>query len=372
MFSKPISLILVYVITIFNVVILASPLLAVAIPFVHFQNNFIIIDNSLYQKLQFGFWLLLFLVSFLMLIYLALDFLFGFSLRSSLKGCVPYQKIKDYDFLTELFDQAKNKFGEKSVKLYIKNSDEVNAFAVSSLGRKVVVLTSGLIDKYLHECNDAKNFLYALRSIIGHEMSHLVNKDFLPTFLIITNQKITNLVSTILNIVFNFFIRAMSFAPYGGRFAARTMSDTYMFLNFVITAFNRFVVYNIYELLRRFLSRSIEYRCDRQSAKAFGGKNMAFALSMLGESGYFTLFSTHPKTIARMKKVEKVKISEAIVKPNFFDALSNYFSLMFLVVICLYFAKQAHIDLFVRAYLQDHELINRKLTALWHLISRFF
>jgi len=372
MFAKPISLILVYVVTIFNMVVLLCPILAAVAPFLHFENSVITIENNLLQKLKFGFAFLLFLVSFLMLIYLVLDFIFGLSLRAALKNCVPYQKIKDYDFLTELFNQAKNKFGEKNVKLYIKKSDEINAFAVGSLGRKNIVLTRGLINKYLAECHDPKKFLYALRSIIGHEMSHLVNKDFLPTFLIITNQKITNSISNILHICFGFFAQAIAFAPYGGRIAARSMIKIYGILNFCVTAFNRFVVYNIYEFLRRFLSRSIEYRCDAQSAKAFGGRNMAFALSMLGESGYFTLFSTHPKTRARINKVEKIKISDAIVKPNFFDALSNYFSLMFLVVVCLYFAKQAHVDLMARAYLKNHEVINRKLAMLWHLISRFF
>jgi Zn-dependent protease with chaperone function len=372
MFSKPISLVLVYVVTIFNLVVLLCPLLAAIAPFVNFENSVLTINSGLYQKLKFCFCFLLFLVSFLMLFYLLLDFVFGFSVAASLKKCVPYQKVKDYDFLTELFKQSKSKFGEKNVQLYIKNSDEINAFAVGSMGRKIVVLTRGLINKYLNECEDSKKFLYALRSIIGHEMSHLVNKDFLPTFLIITNQKITNFVSGILNIIFNFFANIVAFSPHGGRFAARSMSNIYTLLNFVITAFNRLIVYNIYEFLRRFLSRSIEYRCDRQSAKAFGGKNMSFALSMLGEGGYFTLFSTHPRTRLRMKKVENIKISEAIIKPNFFDSLSNYFSLMFLVVICLYFAKQAHVDLMARAYLKNHEAINRKLIALWHLVSKFF
>jgi Zn-dependent protease with chaperone function len=307
-----------------------------------------------------------------MLVYLLLDFLFGFSVRASLKGCVRYEKIKDYDFLTDLFSQVKNKFGEKSVRLYIKNSDEVNAFAVSSLGGKAIVLTRGLINHYLAGCPNSKKFLYALRSVIGHEMSHLVNKDFLPAFLIMTNQKITNFVSTILHLIFNIGIRLASQVPYGGRYSARIMADAYSILNFIITAFNRFVVYNLYELLRRFVSRSIEYRCDRQSAKAFGGQNMALALSMLGEGGYFTLFSTHPGTKSRMKKVQAIKPCEEIVKPRFSDALSNYFSLMFLVVICLYFAKQAKVDYFLRLYLKNHEALNRKLVVLWHLISKLF
>ncbi len=367
MFSKPFSLVLVYIVTIFNIVLLLSPLVAAAIPFVHFQNSVISMNYGTYQKLTFAFSSLLFSVSFLMLIYLALDFIFGFSVRASLKGCVRYEKVKDYDFLTELFDQVKKKFNEKRVRLYIKNSDEINAFAVSSLGTKSVILTRGLINHYLVECRDPKKFLYALRSIVGHEMSHLINKDFLPTFLIITNQKITNLVSNVLYVIFSFGTRIMSMMPYGGRFWARIVSDAHSIINFIVTAFNRFVVYNIYELLRRFISRSIEFRCDRQSARAFGGQNMALALSMLGEGGYFTLFSTHPRTKARIKKVENVKMSEATIHPGFFDSLANYFSLMFLAIICLYFAKQAHVDLLVRDYIRNHEAINSKLRALWNV-----
>jgi len=372
MFAKPLNLILVYVVTVFNVAILFSPLVALAAPFISIDNNVITIEDNIFHKLKFAFLFICFLVSFFMLVYMVIDFLLGFSVRSSLKGCVRFEKIKDYDFLTELFNQAKNKFGEHGVRLYIKNSDEINAYAVSSLGKKAIVLTSGLIHHYLEECEDPKTFLYALRSVIGHEMSHLVNKDFLPTFLIITNQKVTNFISTLLHLAFNFAIRIFTHLPIGGPLAARTMRDSYMILNFVLTAFNRFAVYNIYELLRRFISRSIEYRCDMQSAKAFGGQNMAFALSLLGESGYFTLFSTHPKTKSRMSRVENINISGAIVKPRFVDSLANYFSLMSLVVICLYFAKKASVDIFVRIYLQDHEVIHRKLAILWHLISQVF
>lgn len=370
MFAKPISILLVYVVTIFNIAILATPLLAVAAPFINFSNNVITIDYSVFSKIKFAFAVLLFLVSFLMLCYLVLDFFFGFSMRASLRNCVRYEKIKDYDFLTDLFDQVKNKFGERSTRLYIKNSDEINAYAISSMGGKAIVLTRGLIDHYLVECHDPKMFLYALRSVIGHEMSHLVNKDFLPTFLIITNQKITNFVSTILHVIFSAGMRV--FNMFGGRSVSRVIYDTYNVTNFVITAFNRFIVYNLYEFLRRFVSRSVEYRCDRQSGRAFGGQNMALALSMMGEGGYFTLFSTHPRTKSRIRKVENVKIQDAIVRPGFFDILSNYFSIMFLIVGCLYFAKQAHVDLMVRHYIKNHEAINSKVTAIWNFVSRLF
>lgn len=372
MFSKPFSLMLVYVVTIFNILILFAPILAIAVPFMTIDGHMLTIENTVLDKLKFSTAILMFVISFLMLVYLFFDFIFGFSVRASLKNCTPYEKIKDYDFLTDLFDQTKSKFGVKNVKLYIKSSDEINAFAVSSVSRRAVVLTRGIINHYLSQCEDPKDFLYALRSIIGHEMSHLVNKDFLPTFLIITNQKITNFVSWAFHTIFNLAIIIMDFAPYGGRYMSRVMYAVYKALNFALTSFNRLVVYNMYEFLRRVISRSIEYRCDRQSAKAFGGKNMSFALSLLGKSGYFTLFSTHPATQRRMKKVENIKMTGSIIKPGFFDSLANYFSLMFLVVICLYFAKQAHVDIFIRKYLRDHEAIHAKILSLWQLMNMFF
>ncbi len=369
MFAKPISLILVYVVTVFNVIVLVSPLMAAIIPMVDFKDRSLAINHDVSEKIIFVSLLLAFLVSFFMLVYLLLDFIFGFSVRSSLKNCSRFEKIKDYDFLSDIFDQVKNKFGERGVHLYIKNSDEVNAYAVSSFGKKAIVLTHGLIKHYLVECPDPKKFLNALRSIMGHEMSHLINKDFLPAFLIMTNQKVTNLISRILGFFFTIATRVVTIIPYVGNVSGYLVRDTYSVLRFILTSFNRFVVYNLYEFLRRFVSRSIEFRCDRQSAKAFGGRNMALALSMLGEGGYFTLFSTHPGTAKRIAKVQNVKMTESTISPSFIDSIANYFSMMFLIIICLYFAKQAGVDMMVRHYIKNHEEVHHKLLILWNLIN---
>lgn len=372
MFAKPFSLVLVFILTIFNSLVLASPIIAAAVPFISFNDNVIGIDYDVYYRLKFAFMFAAFLVSFLMMAYFTLDFLFGFSARSALKGCTKYEKVKDYDFLTDLFNQVKSKFGEKNVRLYIKNSDEINAYAVSSLGTKSIVLTKGLINHYLALAPDPKMFLYSLRSVIGHEMSHLINKDFLPAFFIITNQKITNFVSNLFYSSLLFCTRAMRVVPYVGNYSSRILVVTNNLINLLVTAFNRLVVYTIYEFLRRFVMRFIEYRCDRQSAKAFGGQNMAMALSMLSENGYFTLFSTHPRTKSRMNRVKNIKISDSVIRAGFMDEISNYFALLFLPIVCLYFAKQAHVDSMLREYIRNHETINRKVSTLWNLINKFF
>jgi Zn-dependent protease with chaperone function len=104
-----------------------------------------------------------------------------------------------------------------------------------------------MIHHYLAESKNPQEFLLALRSIIGHEMSHLINKDFLPTFLILTNQKVTNFVSTILHFIFSLIIRGARIMPIGSETSVYTMRKAYWILNLVITAFNRLVVYNLYE-----------------------------------------------------------------------------------------------------------------------------
>lgn len=372
MLSKPFSMLLVFAVSIINIVVLLSPFLAIIIPFIDIDGSIVRIESGIFNKIELVFFLVVFVVSFLMLVYLFFDYLFGFSLRSSLKNCVRYEKVKGCDFLTDLFDQVKVKFGRGDVKLYIKNTEEINAYAVSSLRKRCIVLTQGIITHYSNSCEDPKDFLYALRSIMGHEMSHLVNKDFLPTLIIITNQKATNIVSKIMRFIFSIFIRVSMFFPFMGRLMARISHDSFLIIDRIVTFFNRLVVYNIYEFLRKFISRSIEYRCDIQSAKAFGGNSMALALGMLGSNGYFTLFSTHPRTKTRINRVKDIPISGAIVRPRLFDSLANYFSLMILITICLYFAKQANIDLYIRYYIKDHQLVHDKLSYLWHLITKYF
>lgn len=370
MFAKPISLILVFVITIINIIILLLPFMAMLLPLVDFSNQTIVIGSNMIEKFKLLVIISAFLVSFLMLFYVFLDILFGFSMRSALKKCVNCKRVKDCKFLLDVFKEVQDRFAQKSVKLYIKNSDEVNAYAISSLGRKAVVVTRGMIRHFFNSCSQ-EDAIKALKSIMAHEMSHLVNSDSLPSFLIIINQKATNLTSKLLSIIFNIGARIFSFMPYGGRIASYLMVDVYNIINRVMTFFNRVVVFNVYEFLRKIISRSIEYRCDMQAAKAFGGKNMSLALSLLGEGGYFTIFSTHPKTKSRIARVQHIKQSRFRIRAKFFDVIANYFSLLLITILSVYFAKLAQIDVIVRDFVKNHEAIYRLLSTLWHLINRF-
>ncbi|MES2677666.1 MAG: M48 family metalloprotease [Pseudomonadota bacterium] len=350
MLFKPLSLFLVYILTIFNFVILTLPFLIAIFPFIDIQQNQISFAKYIVFNPKLALLILVFIVSFLMLCYLLLDFIFGLSFRAALKGCQRYDKIKDYEFLEEIFQEARAKFSCKSVKLYIKDDPEINAFAVGTLSKKAIVLTSGLILHYARNTENNQQFALAIKSILGHEMSHLINKDFLPGLLIITNQKVTNFVSRILMLLFDIIIRINTCLGIHNKKIANIILTIYNIANAILTGFNRLIVYKIYEFISNFLSRSIEYRCDRQSAKAFGGINMAFALSLLGKSGYFTLFSTHPATIKRMKKVEIVEEKNAVIHPSFSSQISNCISILILPLICYEAAHLSKIDFIIKYY----------------------
>jgi len=328
------------------------------VPFVDIAGNKIIFIKLFSQNIAFGpqtaILSLIFVISFLMMCYLVLDFIFGFSVKSSLKGCKPLNKFKNYDFLQGIFEEVKNKFSTKNAKLYIKDSNEINAFAVGGMGKKAIVLTSGLVNHYITNIDDDQKFLVAIRSILGHEMSHLINKDFLPGLLIITNTKITNFVANILKWIFEIIIQSMSYATSGNRTIVTTITTIYNVSDLVLNIFNRYFINGLYSFLKNFFGRGIEYRADHQSAKAFGGINMAFALSLLGKSGYFTLFSTHPATARRIKKVEVVEERNAIIRASLLNKISNFLSIIILPIICCYIAHLSKIDLIIESCIYNY------------------
>jgi hypothetical protein len=198
---------------------------------------------------------------------------------------------------------------------------------------------------------------------MGHEMSHLVNKDFIPGLLIMVNQKVTNMVSGVLHHLLKLFLKILVILRVHNRYANNALIIFYELVDGTLTFFNRCVVYNLYEFLRKYIGRGVEYRCDKQSAQAFGGYSMGLALAYLGESGYFTLFSTHPSTKKRIKKVKDIKETGRKIRPLLSSSIANYFSWMILVIICLLGAKASNVDLMIRKYLiQNHQMIYQYLS----------
>ena len=357
MFSKLFSFILVYILSIFNFIIILFPLWLILIPMCFFGSKYIETKSIITIVL-----LVFFIVSCLMVLVMFFDFLFGFSVKGVVKGMKEYNKVKNYDILEKIFSEIKEQFNNKNVKLLISDSTEENAYAVGNMSRQYIVLTKGLVNLYLLELKKIEYFLIAMKCIIGHEMSHLINKDYLPGLLLETNRRAVNFVSTIVFSIFNILINIFNIIPIVGRIISNLIVQIYNLSNFIINFFYRYILLSIYKFIQLKLDREKEYRCDKQSSYANGGKLMSATLSVLGESGYSTIFSSHPKTQDRMAYVENIKRNQnIIIKPENGVFLVNMLSVLFIISLPLILIYYMDINGLILNY-QDI-----KLNVLMHI-----
>lgn len=325
MFSKILSFTLVYILGVVNFLIVLLPL-----GFLFFGEVLLLKSSGNYSRSLI--FLAISVSSFLMLIFLFFDFISSFSLRYYKKTCVLCKKSKKYGFFNDIFEDVKNKFNKKNVSLYISGSNEINAFAVGGLRQNIIVLTTGLLESYSNKIENDEEFVLAIKGIMGHEMSHIVNKDYFTALLLIVNERALEFVSKLILFLFNIVIRIVNIIPVVGNYFALAISNLYRAVNWTIMFFYNYIMMKIYNFIQLQISKSIEYRADNQGAKLIGGENMAYALSLLGSSGYFTIFSTHPSTKSRVKKVEDVKESGRI-KPVFGANLTfilSFFIMLFI------------------------------------------
>ena len=300
-----------------------------------------------------------------------IDFLFGLSTKHFLKGTKNYKDLKDYDIFDDVFNDIKLQFNKQNVKLLISNSEEVNAFAVGNLGKQYIVITKGLISAYLIQMKGKKYFLTCIKCIMGHEMSHLINKDYLPALVLQINEKSVRVVSKIIFSIFNIVINIVQLIPFFGRILAIIILKLYNLFDFIITFFYNYVILSIYKFIQLKISRETEYRCDIQSSYANGGQEMATALSILGEGGYTTIFSTHPKTSSRINKVKNIVAYGNIIKPQHGNITVNVISLLFIILLPAIIFYFMNLNGLIENYKEILDHVKMQITFLMIKIRSF-
>lgn len=356
MLYKLLSFILVYILSIINFVIILSPLLIFVVPIVMMQSQYIKSNSS--QTLIL---LMFFIVSCFMIIIMLFDFLFGLSTKHYVKTAKDYKKLKDYDILETPFEDVKSQFNKPKVKLLISSSEESNAYAIGNMGKQYIVITKGLISTYLLQMKGKEYFINSIKCIIGHEMSHLINRDYLPGLLLQINEQATRFLSKIILGFLNIFINILHHIPIAGRILSNIIISIHKLLDFLISFFYKYVILSIYKFIQLKISREKEYRCDMQSAKASGGKNMAEALSVLGENGYITIFSTHPKTVSRIHKVQSIEKTDEQISPEKGNIIVNFLSIVFILIL----------PLLIYYYMDIRGLVENYYDVVYHIKMSF-
>ena len=229
------------------------------------------------------------------------------------------ENIEDHpeeERIRALFDEVLEKAREKSpsiskkIKIFIKEDDEINAFA---LGRKTICITTALLD-----CSDEE-----IKSIIAHELGHIVNHDTdLLQVIGVSNVYVTIFMGAVwLVLMFYkvsfkavFWIMAVMCGSFG---EAIVTFLTRIFIDFVITAITAVFTFSwkaLGNLLIKASMKKNEYEADRFVCEL--GYGDAFT-DMLEDMEYEEknrpffkkiaafVSSNHPSASARLRNIAK-------------------------------------------------------------------
>lgn len=197
-----------------------------------------------------------------------------------------------YMIFDEVYAEAKkqSKFVGNKIKLYYKDTDEVNAYA---LGHRTVIITRGLINNM-----DAD----MIRGVLAHEFGHIASGDSDLKLGI----SVSNGILWLATIAFNLIIVLIA-----GLVAilSEKAGNWLSVLGITIVT----LVYTIWVKLGMLLvnatSRKDEYAADAFAVDCGYGNHLYAALDALDgvktKSSFFSLLaSTHPDTVDRLKAIQ--------------------------------------------------------------------
>jgi len=212
-----------------------------------------------------------------------------------------YETLNNY--IKEISERAKI----KKPKAYVINSQVPNAFATGRSEEKgVVAVTTGLLDNL-----DERE----IKGVIAHEISHIKNKD--------------TLISTVAVILAGAIAYVAMMARWAMIFKRGEQSSKGVYEVLALSIVAPIVA----TILRLFISRSREYLADETGAKIikdpmalasalkkiedypykFKEGNQAaaslFIINPFSSKYFFKLFSTHPPTHERVKRLRKISMS---------------------------------------------------------------
>lgn len=302
----------------------------------------------------------MFFITSYILLYLILDWVFSLTVRTYTKHAVPIAKaggVVGYRDIEASFNWLVKRYALKGVSLYIDgDAKTVNAYAISGMRKKAVIITMGLINKMHKHADNPALALEGIRGILGHELSHVANNDSLPAVLTFANESAIAIIDKIMYIIFKGLSLIFHIIPIIGGTLSWFFMSIYNLLHFVLMSVYRYLFMPLYQFLQKALSRSVEFRCDRQAAYAFGGQRVATGLSVLGPGAYFSVFSTHPRTKTRIRKVQDIKVKEGTVRPSIFSQLTNIASVLVIAYFWYMLLLLASHEYFPSLYLELRHL----------------
>lgn len=215
---------------------------------------------------------------------------------------------KDDPVLFKIINEVRNLASIPMPKVYIIQSDNPNAFATGRNPKHAAVACTTGILKLLNKDE--------LKGVIAHELSHIKNRDIL----------VATIAATIASVISYIAMIARWGAIFGG-YGSRDRDSNGLEILFLAILTPLIAI-----IIQLAISRSREYLADESAAKTlhntfgladalekleksikqhpmmFGNRTTAslFILNPFTAKGLFTLFSTHPSTEERVRRLRSL------------------------------------------------------------------
>lgn len=197
-----------------------------------------------------------------------------------------------YMIFDEVYAEAKkqSKFVGNKIKLYYKDTDEVNAYA---LGHRTVIITRGLINNM-----DAD----MIRGVLAHEFGHIASGDSDLKLGISVSNGILWLATIAFNLIIVLIAGLVAILSEKAGNWLSVLGITIVTLIYTIWV-------KLGMLLVNATSRKDEYAADAFAVDCGYGNHLYAALDALDgvktKSSFFSLLaSTHPDTVDRLKAIK--------------------------------------------------------------------
>lgn len=307
------------------------------------------------------------------ILYLILDMLLGFTIKEFIKGTIEVNKEEKLQIHQKLFEEVLKQFKIKNVKYLIKESEEINAYAVASFRKRFVIVTTGMLNHIESTFDNVEDRQKALKGLMGHELSHLINWDFLPGLIILSGKSVSVFIEKIFGVILNITINIVQIIPIVGGLISTFIAFSYNILSILLRVVYKFIIQPLFLLQERYLGRLVEYRSDYQSTQSLSWEHTycsLYSLLSLNGNTYHSSFSTHPNTISRILNIYKITDSNKVISVSFF---SKYFGIILLLGIFSFISYMYFYEnTLLSYYLKEFKLIiNQASLILFNFFINF-
>lgn len=234
-------------------------------------------------------------------------------LHSSLGNAAEIKENDDeHAEMYRIFSETRSQFRVPNARLYIADTEEINAYAIQSPTKKAVVFTRPLLAALNsfwepERSQEQMDRHYgAIEGIIAHELSHLKHNDYVPSWFFLGTIRLADLIRLLLVRLIQGLIFVLVIIPFVGPLIGIALGVATRGVNFVtLNVFSVFVP----RLIRFFDAlpmRIVEQRCDNHAATVVGAGSVflgLYSLAHFGDASRLRVLDDHPPAIVRVARV---------------------------------------------------------------------